>query len=127
MSRYMIINSVRVSVFTSDTARRDAGFTESIISTPMLCARGKQYSVWCWKQDSNLQPPDYKSDALPIAPFQHIKVKDIFTPNCSDITTWQDSNLRLSPAVQPLLYHLSYTSTLPNMLPISMPILRPNQ
>lgn len=32
---------------------------------------------WSWRQDLNLQPPDYKSDALPIAPRQHIMVRPI--------------------------------------------------
>ena len=32
---------------------------------------------WSWRQDSNLQPPDYKSDALPIAPRQHVMVRPI--------------------------------------------------
>ena len=28
--------------------------------------------LWSWRQESNLQPTDYKSVALPIAPRQHI-------------------------------------------------------
>ena len=27
---------------------------------------------WCWWRDSNSQPPDYKSGALPIEPHQHV-------------------------------------------------------
>ena len=27
---------------------------------------------WCWRRDSNSQPPDYKSGALPIEPRQHL-------------------------------------------------------
>jgi len=30
---------------------------------------------WCWRRDSNSQPPDYKSGALPIEPRQHLIVE----------------------------------------------------
>ena len=30
-------------------------------------------SLWSWRQESNLQPTDYKSVALPVAPRQHIE------------------------------------------------------
>ena len=30
------------------------------------------HGKWCWRRDSNSQPPDYKSGALPIEPRQHV-------------------------------------------------------
>ena len=33
-----------------------------------------QWGKWCWRRDSNSQPPDYKSGALPIEPRQRSTV-----------------------------------------------------
>ena len=56
---------------------------------------------WCRRQESNLQPTDYKSVALPVAPRRHMVERERFElPNPQDLIYSQERLTRLRVPLQ---------------------------
>ena len=56
----------------------DSEFKEVQISEA-ICLSFESFVFWSWRKESNLQPSDYKSGALPLSYASHLSVLSRFT------------------------------------------------
>ncbi len=127
-------DTIKVSFGGGRWIRTIEGDSQQIYSLPPLAAR-EFLHVWCWHQESNPGPTDYKSVALPAELYQHIKLlgyvveEDGFEPskaianrftvcplwplgNSSTYGAGTRNRTRDLLITSQLLYLLSYTSIL---------------